>query len=188
MVTVISVFNNPGATILTGRIFGLDSQLLFDILFQGVAVFFLFMLLTKILIEPVNKVISDRQSKIVNDIEAAASDKKAAAELKADYDSKIKNITSEADEILSDARKKAKRNEVAIIDEAKEEATRIITRANQEIELEKSKVKEEVRTEIINVATIMAEKIVEAKIDDNKQADLIDATLKEMGDSTWLSK
>jgi F-type H+-transporting ATPase subunit b len=34
----------------------------------------------------------------------------------------------------------------------------------------------------------MAGKIVETSLDDKKQAELVDATLKEMGDDTWLSK
>ena len=37
----------------TGRIFGLDAQLLFDILIQGLAVFLLFIFLTYVLINPV---------------------------------------------------------------------------------------------------------------------------------------
>ena len=51
----------------TGRIFGLDAQLLFDILIQGLAVFLLFIFLTYVLINPVRKVLEDRQNKIKDD-------------------------------------------------------------------------------------------------------------------------
>ena len=34
----------------------------------------------------------------------------------------------------------------------------------------------------------MAGKLVEGSLDDAKQAELIDETLKEMGDNTWLNK
>ena len=39
------------------RIFGLDAQLLFDVLVQGLAVFLLFIFLSYVLIEPVKKVL-----------------------------------------------------------------------------------------------------------------------------------
>ena len=103
-------------------------------------------------------------------------------------DEKIKKADDEAGEILSAARKKAVKNEENIIAEAKDEASRIISRANQEAALEKNKVKDEVKQEIIGVATVMAGKFVEGAMDDEKQASLIEETLKEMGDDTWLNK
>lgn len=171
-----------------GRIFGLDAQLLFDILIQGLAVFLLFLFLSYVLIEPVKKVIADRQAKIKGDLDSAAKDKADAAKLKAEYDERLKQADDEAEEILTAARKKAVKNEENIVAEAKEEAARIIKRANQEAELEKNKVKDEVKQEIIGVATAMAGKFVEGNLDDAKQAELIEATLKEMGDNTWQSK
>ena len=125
----------------TGRIFGLDAQLLFDILIQGLAVFLLFIFLTYVLINPVRKVLEDRQNKIKDDLSHAATDRAEAEKLRAEYDEKIKNANSEAGEILSSARKRAVKNEENIIAEAKEEAGRIIDRANSEAELEKERVK-----------------------------------------------
>lgn len=170
------------------RIFGLDAQLLFDVLIQGLAVFLLFLFLSYVLIEPVKKVIADRQAKIKGDLDSAAKDKADAAKLKAEYDEKIKQADDEAEEILTAARKKAVKNEENIVAEAKEEAARIINRASHEAELEKNKVKDEVKQEIIGVATVMAGKLVEGNLDESKQAELIEATLKEMGDNTWQSK
>lgn len=193
MISTLSTYMNSSYALLaeessTGRMFGLDAQLLFDVLFQGIAVFLLFIFLTYILIDPVRKVLEDRQNKIKNDIDSAAKDKEDAAKLKAEYDAKIKNADAEADEILATARKKAMKNEESIVAEAKEEAGRIIKMANQEAELEKNKVKDEVKQEIIGVATVMAGKFVAGSLDDKAQAALIDETLKEMGDNTWLNK
>ena len=106
----------------------------------------------------------------------------------AEYEEKIKNADTEVGEILAAARKKAVKNEEAIIADAKEEASRIISRANTEADLEKNRVKDEVKQEIIGVATAMAGKFVSGSLDDEKQAQLIDETLKEMGDDTWLNK
>lgn len=193
MVSTLSTYFNTSYALLAdsdepGRMFGLDAQLLFDILVQGLAVFLLFIFMTYVLIDPVRKVLEDRQKKIKNDIDSAAKDKEDAAKLKAEYDEKIKNADDEAEEILSAARRKAIKNEETIVAEAKEEAGRIIRMANQEAELEKNKVKDEVKQEIIGVATAMAGKFVAGSLDTAAQEALIDETLKEMGDDTWLNK
>ena len=74
-----------------------------------------------------------------------------------------------------------------MIDEAKQEAARIIQHANEEARLEKSRVMDEVKQEMITVASMMAAKIVASSIDTTIQNTLVEQTLKEMGDSTWLS-
>ena len=63
----------------------------------------------------------------------------------------------------------------------------MIDRANREAELEKNKVKDQVKQEVISVATLMAGKIVASSLDESKQSQLIADTLEEMGDDTWLS-
>ena len=40
---------------------------------------------------------------------------------------------------------------------------------------------------MINLASVMAGKVVKASIDTTVQDSLIDETLKEIGESTWLS-
>ncbi len=177
-----------GAVLATGRIFGLDSQLLFDLLFQGIAVFILFLFVGYLLINPVRKALQNRQEKVQKDRESAEKDKKDAAELKAQYDAKLAGVEQEKLEILSEARRKAVRNENDIIDEAKAEAGRIRASAEREAALEKEKVKEEVRLEIINVASAMAGKMVDAGMDPAKQEELLQETLDEIGDETWQSK
>ena len=69
----------------------------------------------------------------------------------------------------------------------KEEAAKIVERARVEAELEKKKMTDEVKREMIAVASVMAAKIVQANMDTNVQQQLIEETLKEIGDSTWLS-
>lgn len=61
-------------------------------------------------------------------------------------------------------------------------------RATQEIELEKAKAEDEIRQEIIKVATAMAGKIVTVSLTEEQQNALLEETLKEMGDDTWLSR
>ena len=168
-------------------IFGLDPQLLVDSAITILAMFFVFLLLSYLLFNPARNLMKKRQEGIREQMETAAREKQDAIQFKAEYDEKIKNVQKETDEILSEARKKALKKESVMLEEAREEAAQIVARANREVELEKSKVKDEMKQEIINVATAMAGKIVASSLDESKQSQLLADTLEEMGDETWLS-
>lgn len=168
-------------------IFGLDPQLLVDSAITILAMFFVFLLLSYLLFYTARNLMEKRQEGIREQMETAAREKQDAIQFKAEYDEKIKNVQKETDEILSEARKKALKKESVMLEEAREEAAQIVARANREVELEKSKVKDEMKQEIINVATAMAGKIVASSLDESKQSQLLADTLEEMGDETWLS-
>lgn len=167
------------------RIFGLDFQLVADVLVHLLVVFFLFLALSYFLFNPARKLMQARQQKIQDEMDFSAKEKTDAIQLKKEYTAKLKDAEKEVDTILGDARKKALKQETAIVDDAKVEASRIIERANQEAELEKSKVRDEMKKEIIDVASVMAGKIIAEAVDPAKQAQLIDDTLNEMGEGTW---
>ncbi len=169
------------------RLFNLDFQLLHDTVLMALAVFFLFTIMSRLLFNPVRKMLQDRQKRIAEEISTAEADKKDAAALKAEYEAKLKDIDREAEQILAEARKKGQQNASRIEADAKEEAARIIQRANEEAELSVKRAMDEVKQEMIAVASMMAEKVVSANIDATIQDSLVDETLKEMGESTWQS-
>jgi len=169
------------------RLFDLDMQLLFDSGLTLIAVITLFFILSNFLFNPARKFLEDRKARIQGDIDAAQNEKEDALALKAEYEEKLKDVDKEVERILSEARQKAIANENKIIADAKEEAAAIIARANEEAELEKKRVVDEVKQEMITVASLMAGKVVSGNIDTTVQDSLIEETLKEIGDSTWLS-
>ena len=150
-------------------------------------VLFLFLIASNLLFDPVRNLLRNRQEKIQNDLDSAKEDKENANALKLEYEEKLKDINKEAENILSEARAKALKTQDQIVAKAKAEAAEIIARANKEAELEKQKVADDVKKEMINLASVMAGKVVKASIDTTVQDSLIDETLKEIGESTWLS-
>lgn len=172
---------------MEGRLFGLDLQLIVDAGLMMISIFVLFLIASYFLFNPAREFLKKRQDKIKDELDTAAKDMEDAAALKAEYESKLKNIDKEAEEILSDARKRALANENKIVAEAKEEAARILDRARVEAELEKQKAADEVKREMVVIASMMAGKVVKASIDTNIQESLVDETLKEIGESTWQS-
>ncbi len=167
------------------RLFDLDFQLLNDALLLAIAVFFLFLIMSNLLFNPARKLLNDRKEGIQKDLTDARNDKEEAEKLKAEYEGKLANINKEAEAILSEARAKALKNENKIVSDAKAEAAAIIARANEEAELEKKRVADEMKQEMIQVAALMAGKVVAANIDTTIQSTLVEQTLKEMGDATW---
>ena len=143
------------------RLFGLDFQLLHDVVLMALAVFFLFLFMSKMLFEPARKLLNDRKNRIAADIKTAETDKQDAAALKAEYDAKLKEVDKEAEQILSEARKTAQKNAARIESDAKEEAARIIKRANEEAELSKKRAMDEVKQEMVTVASMMAAKLLQ---------------------------
>ena len=169
------------------RLFTLDAQFLFDAVILALSMLVLFTALSYLLFNPVRDMLEKRRQRVVDDQETAKREKAEAIAFKEEYDLKLKQVEKEAEAILSEARKKAKQNEMKIVAEAKEEASRIIARANAEIELEKKRALDDMKQEMITIAAMMAEKVVAASIDTNVQESLIDETLKEMGEGTWQS-
>ncbi len=168
------------------RMFGLDWQLLFDSGLTLLAVFVLFLILSYNLFNPARKLLKDRSDRIRNDIAVAHNDKDEALRLKEEYEAKLREVDKEVEQILAEARKKAQINAKKIEEEAQREAASIIERAGREAELEKQRVSDEVKQEMVNIASLMAQKVVAGRIDTTVQNSLVDETLKEIGNDTWL--
>ena len=169
------------------RLFSLDAQFLFDTIVLALSMLVLFTLLSYILFNPVRDMLEKRRQRVADEQETAKRERQEAVAYKEEYEQKLKEIKKEAEEILSEARKKAMKNEAKIVAEAKEEAARIMERANAEIELEKKHALDDMKQEMIAIATMMAQKVITASIDTKVQEGLIEETLKEMGEHTWQS-
>lgn len=167
------------------RLFDLDAQLIFGTVMIAINVFIIFLLGSYFLFNPVRDFMKKRENKVRDQLESAERANTEADALKQEYESKLKVVNKEAEEILSAARKKAQQNENRIVNAAKEEAAAIIAQARREAELEKKRVADDMKKEMIQIASVMAGKVVSTAIDTTVQESLVEETLKEMGDSTW---
>ena len=169
------------------RLFNLDPQLLHDAVLLAIAVFVMFLLLSYLLFNPAREFLRKREERVKDNIDSAEKAKADAEALRLDYENRLRDIHKEENEILSAARRKALENEAKILENAKAEAAAIIARANREVELERKRAEDDIKKEIISVASMIAGKVVSENIDTSGQDSLIDDTLKEIGDQTWLS-
>lgn len=182
---------NANSLLLSGEgftyLFDLTGQLLQDAALMIIAVIALFLVASHFLFNPVRDMLKKRQEKIKGELDDAKASMESADALKAEYEDKLKKIDKEAEEILSQARKKALDNENRIIAEAKNEAAAIIKQAKSEAELEKRKAADDVKKEMISIAAMMAGSVTKGAVDVTIQDSLVEETLKEIGESTWLS-
>ena len=169
------------------RLFTLDAQLLFDTIVMALSMLLLVTVISYLFFNPVRDMLEKRRKRVLDDREAAKKEKEDAIRFKEDYEAKLLAADKEVQEILSEARKRAMKNGAKIEAEAREEAARILARAHTEMELEKKQALDDVKQEMISIATMMAEKMVSVSVDAEVQERLIEDTLKEMGENTWQS-
>lgn len=163
----------------------LDSSLLLGVAFQLISTFILFGIIAKFFYKPVINFLEKRKQKIENDIKEAGEKLSQADSLKFEYEVKLKEIEKEKTSILDEARSRAKQNEAKIIEEAKKEAEAIKNRAMLDIEREQEKAKEDVRVQIIEVASLLANKFISKSIDEKEQKELIDSVIADLGEVKW---
>ena len=163
--------------------FDLDVLIEMGFLFFNVAV--IVFILNKLLNKPIKEFLAKRRDRIAAEIEKAAQDMQVATEQRKLYEGKLVVINSERDEILADARKLAQEKEAEIIQNAKNEARLEMDRARVEIEREKEKAKDEMRTQIISVSALMAEQLLGRGIDENDKEKILADAINELGDAVW---
>jgi len=169
------------------RILGFDQQLLIQTGIHMITGLLLFAILGKLLFKPVKDILVKRKETIANEYETIKRETETALALKKGYELKISEINKEAEDILTQARQAAVTQENKILHEARQEADRIHARAALAIEREKEKARDDVRKEIIEVATLMASKFVAASMTELARNELFEKAINEMGEETWLN-
>ena len=167
------------------RIFGLDLQLLQDVVLTAVAIFILFFVLSYLLFNPVREMLEKRKKKISDELQEAEKSLQDAEAMKSEYDAKMASAKEEANDILDDARKKAMRNRNEILEEARNDAQKLRERAVAELEQEKVHARDDLKNEMVDIAALLAEKAVSNHMSPEIQEKLVNETLQEIGEHTW---
>ncbi len=142
----------------------------------------IFLILKKFLFGPVKKLLKQRQDNI--DSQYAEADKalKEANDAKAQYADSIEKAKAKADDIIKSATDTANARSEEILSDAKDKADGMVSRAKNEIELERKKAASQVKKEIADVSTVIAEKILEREISEADHRNIIDNAIKDLGE------
>lgn len=143
----------------------------------------LFLLLKKFLYKPVEKTLKKRQQEIDEQYSKADITNKDAENLKAEYETRLNGAKIKAENIINDAAAAAQTRSDKIVDNAHAQADAIINRAKTQAELEKARAEEDIKEQIIDVSSHLAEKLLSREINADDHKDLIDSFIDKIGES-----
>ena len=136
----------------------------------------------KFLFGPVMKMIQERQQEIDDMYAQADTARSSAKALEEDYKQKLSTAMETGERIVKDATMRGQAKEEEILLQANAEASRIRSKAEADIAMERKKAINDAKDEISGMAMAIAEKVVGRELNAADQSKLIDDFISELGD------
>ncbi|HZJ49127.1 MAG TPA: F0F1 ATP synthase subunit B [Acidimicrobiia bacterium] len=153
-----------------------------DELIVGIITFaIVFFFVWKWAVPALNKTLEARQQAIRAELEAAEAAKVETESLLVDYRDQISGAKDEATGIVDEARAAGEQVKADIVARAETEADQIKTRAHDEIAGERERVTGALRREVADLSIGVAEKVVGTSLDSERQRELIERYIDELG-------
>ncbi len=150
------------------------------ILAQLGATLVLFLLMKKLAWGPAKKIMAERAAYEQNLLRQAEALKKENEELKTLMEEKLSQAEEEATETVVNAQREAQRLKDNMVDEGKELSRQLVEEARHSIELQKSKMLDDMHDEIVSVALSATERMLSEKLDVESDRQVIDSFIKEV--------
>ena len=147
---------------------------------QLLATFVMFFIVFKFFWKPIKEFIEKRKDFLENELKEAATLKEEAQAAHSLADKRIKEMKVEARKIKEEAENQALEVRKEILLKAEEEAQAKKEKALRDIEKQKLEAQEDIHREIVDVALLAAQKIVEREIDENDNTRLVEDLIKEV--------
>lgn len=140
----------------------------------------IFLIIKKFLFKPIKKAMQNRQDAIDEKNAQAQKALDDANQAKTEYESKLDSAHAEADKIIKDATDIANQRKEKITAQANEQAQEIVRTAQANAEYEKQKAKGEIKEQIVDVSTELAEKLIGREINADDHHKLIDEVISDI--------
>ena len=151
-------------------------------IYQLVVFFILLMLLKKYAFGPIINMMQKREEHIANQITSAEKNREDAEKYLAEQREEIQKAREEAQSIVNNAKKLSEQQAEEMVNTAKQEAERMKEAALAEIKREKEQAVSALREQVASLSVLVATKVIEKELDENAQKQLIEETLKEVGE------
>lgn len=130
-------------------------------------------ILAKFAYKPLLKAMDDRRNRIINDLDSAEQTRLDAEALKEQYAEQLAGARQEATEIVNKANQIAQNLHDELVEQARVEQEALMANAKERIEQEKQQALLDIRAEVIKLSTLIAEKIVNQKLNSDKDQKLV---------------
>ncbi len=147
---------------------------------QLLATFVMFFIVFKFFWKPIKEFIDKRKDFLEKELKEATNLKEEAEANHALADKRIKEMKIEARKIKEEAENQALELRKEILLKAEEEAQAKKDKALRDIEKQKLEAKEDIHREIVGVALLAAQKIVEREIDEKDNTRLVEDFIKDV--------
>jgi len=116
--------------------------------------------LTFIFFKPVSKVIDERETYINGNLTTASEKLIKADELYNEYDEQLKTARVNAQPIIAKSEKEAKDVVAVEIDQARQDAAKLIEKTNKDLEAQKSLALQQLETQVDELSQLIKEKLI----------------------------
>jgi len=116
--------------------------------------------LTFIFFKPVSKVIDERETYINGNLTTASEKLIKADELYNEYDEQLKTARVNAQAIIAKSEKEAKDVVAVEIDQARQDAAKLIEKTNKDLEAQKSLALQQLETQVDELSQLIKEKLI----------------------------
>lgn len=144
---------------------------LLDIVIQILATLVLVLIVRFFLWNKITAFLGKRRQFLTDEVENAKKTNEEALLLKEKTEHEYNKLKERSKDIIDSAKQRAEDEEKAIVFRAKREADQIMEDSMKEIEVEKDRARMKMKDEVIDLAALMAEKILEQEVDHAKYLD-----------------
>lgn len=137
-------------------------------------------ILAKFAYKPLLKAMDDRRNRIINDLDSAEQTRLDAEALKEQYAEQLAGARQEATEIVNKANQIAQNLHDELVEQARVEQEALMANAKERIEQDKQQALLDIRSEVIKLSTLIAGKIVNQKLNSDKDQRLVANTADEV--------
>lgn len=141
----------------------------------------MFFIIARYIVPPINKAMTDRQDAIRKQFAELDEAKEQATEAADEFRSQIEDARHEAARIREEAREQGAAIVIEMREQAQAEAARIVEHARAQIEADRQQAVTSLRSEVGNLATELAGRIVGESLEDEaRQSRVVDRFLAEL--------
>jgi F-type H+-transporting ATPase subunit b len=153
-----------------------------NLMFWTLAIFLiLFVILRRFAFGPIAAAVEAREKALEAALDAARTDREAAAKLLAEHQAQIDAARSEAQKLITDGRSVAEKMRGDLLDQTRREQQDMLERARREIDSEKERAIAQLRREAVDLALAGASKVIEQNLESAKNRQLVESYLSSIG-------
>lgn len=158
----------------------IDSNVIAQVLTTAVAFILFFWIAKKLFWTSILRLIEERQMRIRSEFERIDQLQTQVNALEADYNKRISQIEVEARQKMQAAIANGKQIADQIAEDARKDASAQIERTKQSIQIEMEKARAELREEVVQMTLRATEKLLNERLDDRKQRELVTNFINEV--------